>query len=280
MPEIAEVAITAEILKKYLLDKKLLALNYVSGRYIKKDPSGYKKFIKNIPLTVKNIDSKGKFLWFELLDTDNNSWYIWNTFGMSGMWSLKEPPYVRAIFSFGNVITAYYSDSRNFGTFKFSNSKEELDKKLSSLGTDFLKDDFSLKKIKKYKIPIAKLLSDQKKIGSGLGNYLIPEILYRAKISPHRLGTDMSKKDLKKLKYWIKYVVKLAYMDNHIGYMKNLEDETKKLKKHNYHPDIVLDGNTFKFLIYRQKKDPKGNKVKTDKINGERNTYWVPAVQI
>ena len=97
---------------------------------------------------------------------------------------------------------------------------------------------------------------NQTKIGSGIGNYLAAEILYRAKISPHRLGTDMSEDDLDNLTFWIKYMVKLAYTDNHAGYvyptngsllhkyMINLEDEGSKIKRKNYHPEIKLKEKT------------------------------------
>jgi len=68
MPEIAEVALTAQILKKYYKGKKLLSFKFVDGRYKKKNPDMYKKFTKSLPLKVINIDSKGKFMWFELFD--------------------------------------------------------------------------------------------------------------------------------------------------------------------------------------------------------------------
>lgn len=289
MPEIAEVALTAQILEKYLKNKTLTSFDFVTGRYTKKDPDGYADFLDALPLKVKRIDSRGKFLWFELVNPNQNKkdiWYIWNTFGLTGMWALgdNEPKYVRAVLSFKTGRTAYFSDMRNFGTFKFSTDREQLEKKLDQLTPDFLKDDdFDLSPIQTYKMPIIKILMDQKKVGSGLGNYLAAEILYRAGISPYRLGTEFTKNDIKKLTRWIKYVVKLSYMDNHIGYMLNLEDEANKIKKINYHPDIKLKEKTFTFQIYRQKFDPYGNKVVAAKIvgpeNKKRTTYWVPAVQ-
>jgi formamidopyrimidine-DNA glycosylase len=287
MPEIAEIALTAEILEKYLKNKMLLSFDFISGRYSKKHPIGYEEFVGVLPLKIKKINSRGKFLWFELYNPADKKdiWYIWNTFGLTGMWSLFEPQYARALLTFSGNNTAYFSDMRNFGTFKFGQDKAALDKKLAELSPDFLKDDdFDLGKIKKYKIPIVKILMDQKKVGSGLGNYLVAEILYRAGISPHRLGSQLSDEDIENLKYWIKYIVKLSYVDNHIGYMVNLEEESNKLAKKNYHPDIKLKEKTFKFLVYRKKTDPYGNKVKVDKIVGtgdnKRSTYWVPAIQV
>lgn len=283
MPEIGEVALTAEILEKYFKGKKLKKFEFVSGRYIKKLPEGYTDFVKALPLKVVNVNSRGKFLWFTLIG-NNQTWYIWNTFGLTGMWSIKEPEYERADLTFEKNKHGYYADMRNFGTFKFSTDSEALQKKLTTLSPDFLKDDdFNLKKIQKYKIPIVKILMDQKKVGSGLGNYLTAEILYRAKISPYRLGSSLSNADIKRLTYWIKYVVKLSYYDNHIGYMADLEDEASKIKRINYHPEIKLKNKHFKFDVYKQKTDPKGNPVEIAKIVGsgdkKRSTYWVPAVQ-
>lgn len=283
MPENAEVALTAQILLKYLKNKKLVSFDFIAGRYTKTSPVGYDDFVDDLPLKVKNIDSKGKFMWFDLAkpkDSDQH-WYIWNTFGLTGMWSLYEPKYAKAVLTFSNGIVVYYSDLRNFGTFKFSTNEEDLEKKLNSLGSDFLKDDdHDFSKIKKYKMPIAKILMDQKKIGSGLGNYLVAEILYRAKISPHRLGSDLTDEEIDDLEYWIKYIVKLSYLRNHIGYMVNLKDEVGKIKKINYHPDIKLKDKTFKFLVYGKKTDPHGNEVITESIaRAGTNTYWVPDVQ-
>jgi formamidopyrimidine-DNA glycosylase len=284
MPEVAEIALTAEILEKYLKHKNMEAFDFVAGKYQRKDPVGYREFVKALPLRVDKIDSHGKFMWFELSNGKHDKWYIWNTFGLTGMWSFFNPKYCKAVLTFNGDKTAYFSDMRNFGTFKFSNDRKVLDEKINSLGPDLLKDEnFHLDKIKKIKIPIVKILMDQGKVGSGIGNYLVSEILYRAHLSPHRLGTSLSDQDVKNLTYWIKYVVKLSYVDNHIGYMVNLDEESDKLHKKNYHPSIKLHDKTFDFLVYRKRKDPDGHPVKAEKIIGsganKRTTYWVPAVQ-
>ncbi|BCS83271.1 glycosylase [Cotonvirus japonicus] len=286
MPEEPEIALTSDILNKYIKGKTMIDIEFISGRYSRKDPQGFKDFLDNLPLKVNKIDTKGKFLWFVLVDPKNskNIWYIWNTFGLTGMWSFEEKDHTRAIFTFNDKSKVYFSDMRNFGTFKFSDNRQELIKKLNQLGPDFLKDEkFNLSKITKYNIPVVKLLMDQKKLGSGIGNYLSAEILYRAKISPHRLGSDLSNAEIKNLEFWIKSTMKLAYESNFVGYMINLAKESSKVKRKNYHPDIKLKEKKFDFLVYRKKTDPYGNKVKADKIVGtganKRSTYWVPAVQ-
>lgn len=265
MPEVAEVALTAEYLNKHIKNKKIVKIKFVSGRYNKKYPNGYLDFNKDLPMTINKVESKGKFIWFTL-----ENWYIWNTLGMSGYWSIFETKYVKTIIYFSEGTRIYYSDVRNFGTFKFSKNELELEKKLISLTPDFLKDEvFNVEKILEYDVPIVKILMDQKKIGSGLGNYLVAEILYRAKISPWRLGSQVTKKELKILEYWIKYVVKLAYKYNKIY----------DIKKKNYHPLIKLKEKNFRYLVYRRKNDPFGNNVIGDKIVKDRTTYWVPKVQ-
>ena len=146
MPEVSEVALTAEILLKHLKNKTLVAFDFVAGRFSKKSPPGFDDFIDALPLKVVDINSKGKFMWFDLVEPKNkkNHWYIWNTYGLNGMWSMTEPKYLKAILTFTGNKVAYFSDLRNFGTFKFGSSKEDLDKKLKELGPDFLNEDFDL----------------------------------------------------------------------------------------------------------------------------------------
>jgi hypothetical protein len=45
------------------------------------------------------------------------------------------------------------------------------------------------------------------------------------------------------------------------------------------HTKMVADDIDRVFLIYSQKIDPLGNKVKTDKVK-DRTIHWVPSIQI
>ena len=189
-----------------------------------------------------------------------------------------------------------------------------MDNELDNLGPDFLQTDFTYNefydRIKKYILnkngqivksrgdkEIIKVLMDQKAntgIGSGLGNYLAVEALYRAKISPHKKMKEIYEDKIlsNRLSKAIKYVVKLAYRTATIGYFTNMDTDwikkfREKLDKHNdddnykynFHPKTKIGNTVFKFNVYRQKTDPKGNKVKADKIINGRTTYWSPNVQ-
>jgi formamidopyrimidine-DNA glycosylase len=285
MPEVCEVALTAEILNAKMKGKTITGLEFFAGRYgpERSKPKGYDEFIELLPMKVCKIDSKGKFLWFDLVNTKKEHWYVWNTFGMTGKWSFKIQKFGKCrITTTSDKLTLYYSDMRNFGTFKFSNDKAELDKKILSLSPDFLKDDnFDLTSMRKYKKSVMSVLTDQKKVGSGIGNYLIAEILYFAKISPHRKCNTLTDHEIKELTYYIKFMIKLCYLNGGSEYMGHLEKETARIPRVNYHPDIQIKGNTDKFLftVYQQKKDPLGNKVKAEKGEKGRTIYWVPDVQ-
>lgn len=90
----------------------------------------------------------------------------------------------------GAMKRIYYQDQRNFGTIKFCLSREALNNKLESLGPDILlptttEDDFFniLRSSRKPSMNICRFLMNQGKL-SGIGNYILAEGLYRARIDP------------------------------------------------------------------------------------------------
>jgi formamidopyrimidine-DNA glycosylase len=97
----------------------------------------------------------------------------------------------------------YYYDTRNFGTLRFSLSKAELEDKIDSLGPDILNpqdctEEVFLDLFRKHRqsMNICKFLMDQAKI-SGVGNYILAEGLYKAKVDPfaslHEIGDNHAK---------------------------------------------------------------------------------------
>jgi uracil-DNA glycosylase len=171
--------------------------------------------------TIVEWNAKGKFIYLilddgSIKDTDDKDddpdsdfqRSIWITLGMTGQFlsekvHLEDPKYARwylelfdvesntsTIDSQTNAFKIYYHDQRNFGTLKFSLSAKELQTKLASLGPDVLDRDgttvdtfLELMDSSKQDVNICKLLMNQQKI-SGVGNYILSEALYRAKIDP------------------------------------------------------------------------------------------------
>jgi len=280
MPEICEVCLTAEILNKKLKGKTLTKIIITGGRYKKKKPDGYKDF--ELPLKLEKVNSKGKFMWFEF----ENENYIFNTFGLEGKWSFTIHKHADVEFQFDNV-SVWFVDSMHYGSLKFVDSAIKLDKKLKTLGPDFLKEDMTLtdfkkrfEKIKNKTKTIIEVLMHQKWIGSGIGNYLVAEILYKAKISPHQTIECITSKQYKSLYDSIRELIKECYINNPVEkYIKYLADELINLKKSDYLPDVKIKKGKFTFKVYKEPKDPNGNPVIKEEIVKKRTSHWVPKIQ-
>ncbi len=297
MPEGPDVCIMSQY-----LSTKLVGLNIVNTEILNK--SKELKGINNIkfPLKIMEINSKGKFLWFEL-EHDNTKYYLMCTFGLTGVFieALSEvQKYAKIMVVCENPrtqeqIKIFYCDKLNFGTIELTSDIKLLHKKINKLAPDALKTRFTdgeLKNlIKKYadahptKNVIKALMEDQTAIVSGIGNYLICEILYDAKISPFATMELLNDLQMMKLAHSIRKITKHAYYNNSQGYMIYFSDFINMHKKGidnfefpNYHDDIKIK-KQFKLKVYKQTHDSHGNEVKKDSVVKGRTIYWVPLIQ-
>jgi formamidopyrimidine-DNA glycosylase len=296
MPEVCEVCLTAQYLNS-ITGFYLTEIQVLKGRYLKKPIKGI-DCIK-FPLKLTSINTKGKFMWFELSRNDD-IFYMLNTFGLTGKWSLEEIEGSHVKFEFQGSTkshTLYFNDVRNFGTIEFTKDIKILNKKLDKLAVDLLQTSLSNSefrtivdslKNKKKKIVVVLMSQEAKSgIGSGLGNYLVPEILYRAKLSPHRTISSLTKLDMSALNKSIKYQLRLCYMTNTTDYVSHLDKFLKSHRKKvddgkfpNYHSDVKIGKEIFQFNVYRRKFDDNDNPVVGEIIIPGRTTYWVPNVQV
>lgn len=302
MPEGPEVTIMSQYLLSKLKNSYITKITVLNGKYLKKQINGIDYIKDNYKIT--NIESKGKLTWFTL-ENDKSTLYMLSHLGLSGEWNFEKNDNARIkvdILKNDKKQDLYFNDQRNFGSIEIIKDKKKLTKKLDELADDALKtnitikyfiqifDDFLNKSSARKNANIYKTLMNQKKINgivSGLGNYLVAEILYNAKISPHRTIGSLTESEIKQLFKSIKYVIKLSYYDNITGYMENFKDFIDIHKKGisdgtypDYHGDIDLKNKKFKFYVYRRKTDDKNNPVTAEKnlIKG-RTVYWVPNVQ-
>ena len=276
MPEGPEVKKTVDGLRHAIENREIYSLAAMSGRYSRKDFPGFEDLVSLYPRHITGVGCKGKFIYF--LFGDGSS--LWNTLGMTGYWSQEVRKHSRIrIFikedgqeeSRGAAL--YYNDMRNFGTFKFVSTYDELKKKLSSLGPDLLSEDVSLDTFKKSltkgkrtEKPISQLLMDQSVV-SGIGNYLKAEILYSCKISPHRLCRDISDDEFESLLYASRSIMKLSYNSGGAT-IQNYRDVSGKNGMY-----------TRRFAVYNQKSDLLGNEVVRERTADKRTTHWVPSIQ-
>jgi len=269
MPEGPEVKRTVDNLRECFLNKSISTFKFTSGRYKKKNPIGYLDMCEDMPRFVTAVGCKGKFIYF--LFGDGSS--LWNTLGMSGRWSVDGGAHVRAVMTTTQKQRMLYLDTRNFGTFKFVNTYDELSKKLNSLGPDMLSDDVSfdcfkqsLTKNSRPSKTIGQLLMDQKVV-SGIGNYLKAEILYDAKISPYRICSDISDIEMARILSSSLRLIRISY---------NLGGATLEgWSRHSAQKGVY----NRRFAVYNQKLDPQGNKVVRETTPDNRTTHWVPSLQ-
>lgn len=306
MPECPEVTILSDYLRRELVGNSISILDVISGKYLNKKLVGKDLLNGSTKYTVLDIESKGKVLYMKLKHANKIIYFV-SHLGMAGEWSKIESDSDRIRLTIhqtnGDTFKLCYRDPRNFGNIEVL-EKADFKTRIDKLAPDVLKTEFTnedfltiignfLKKSKKrssqliFKVLTKQNLSDG--LFSGLGNYLIPEILYDAKISPYRHIGSLTNEELLSLAHSIKYVTKLSYYNNTTGYMTNFGNYNVEHKKGidngtylNYHNDIILKPtDVFQFKIYQKKKDPLGNPVEKDKtLNKGRTTHWVKNVQV
>jgi len=302
MPELTEVLVTSHYLLTKIKNRYIDKLEILSGRYTHQDIEGLNIFEEHLPAKIKNISTKGKFLWFELENNLKEPVYLMCNFGLTGEWAFEKKQSSRIKFKIINKksdkkYNLYFIDQRNFGIIGFTNDKQVLQERLNKLARDYIKEPFTneefyneIKNFKKKDKILVKFLMDQnvgETVGSGIGNYIAAESMYEAKLSPYRTIGSLTKKEIESLNEAIKKIIKIGYIYNKVGYMERLEDYVEKHEEQvregkfpNYLPEIkIKKGEEFEFKVYQQKEDKLGNPVKADKIITGRTTYWVPKIQ-
>lgn len=276
MPEGPEVTVITDGLRQALKNNKITLLALPTGsKFNKKTPIGYNDFIKELPLKVVDVKSKGKFIYLEC----QNGWMIFSRLLMSGGWFYKEQPKhnhleIQYTTSKSKFKSIWYVDPRHFCQIKFTKDPADLEKELNKIGPDLLnqpneitEEDYLNKMRKHNRKTITKVLMDQS-IYSGIGNYLKSEILYKIKVSPHALIKNLPDEKIKELLKVSKEKILESYKAGGAS-VRNYSDIEGK------------DGTfSFSFLVYMKEKDPLGNKIKREKTKDGRTSHWVPMVQL
>lgn len=269
MPEGPETEAIVQFIDNQFVGKELTSVKIMKGRYINHGvPANFKEFNSALPLKLESIDKKGKVIFFHF----SNDWVMISRLGMTGWWYIEgNTPSWRSevkswIFNFGNK-KLIYSDPRSYGTLSFTKDKVFVLKEIQTLAPDIMAKDTTyavfksrLQSIinKKPHMTIEELLSDQKKLVSGIGNYLKSEIMYAAKIAPMCHINDINEDEwnilYKTAKQISRYMMK-AIINNKEG----------EYEAHMH--------------VYNKKIDPLGNIVKRYTNKAGRTVHWVSEVQ-
>lgn len=266
MPEGPEVKHIGESLAKNISGKQITDVKILSGRYLKKPLPGLEYALANTPLDVVGSGVHGKFIYW----ITRNDIFLYSTLGMTGEWSTEKAKHSRVEIVLGDT-SVFFNDQRNFGTLKFVEGRSNLINKLTSLGPDLLSENVSdelfIERLRpKSKWTIAKALMDQSVV-SGVGNYVKAEALWRARISPHRIISDIEDVTLALIKKCCQEVLVSSYAQGGAS-IKNYR-----------RPDGTLGEYTSRFAVYNQKEDPDGNPVVKEATSDGRTTHWVPTIQ-
>lgn len=266
MPEGPECRHYADKLSASYAGLELQSVRILSGRYSKKMIEGFTKF--TFPKKLEAVKTKGKFIFFEFeVPGSHVGTYIWNTLGLTGGWTEDSHSHNRIAFNFEGTRTLYYHDLRNFGTFKFAMGWMDTQCKLETLGIDMLQCEYDekvslqiFKMSRNAKRSLAEILMNQENY-AGVGNYIKAEALYRARLSPHRLGNSLSEDEIRLLHRSVYAVMNEAYQS-----------------KLNYW-DAINDGEKFKKVIYSEAVAPCGAAIIAETTKDKRTTWWAPTVQ-
>lgn len=199
MPELPEVETYRRYLEETSLDQKII--DFTAVDFKRQITMPYEEFrAALIGRRFVKTSRIGKSL---LVQLDNDA-VLSLHFGMTGdlhFYRIPEdaPRFERATFFFDSGFKLAFVDSRKFGRIGLWQS-EAAYIRAKNLGPDALEITPAtlLKSLQKRKIAIKPVLLDQKVL-AGIGNWLVDEILFQAKIHPEMIAAEITEPQLKKL---------------------------------------------------------------------------------
>ncbi|MEM0999619.1 MAG: DNA-formamidopyrimidine glycosylase family protein [Bacteroidota bacterium] len=260
MPELPEV----EGFRKYIvgtaLDQRIREVEIADQKVVKDDPGEFVGQLTGRSFT--GTDRVGKYLF---LLTDGPQ-HLMMHFGMTGSphyYQNEEdaPRFGRVVFHFENGFRLAYNCPRKFGRLTLTAGVAEYcaAKKIGPDAASIPWEDFQ-SRIATRKTPIKAAMMNQS-ILAGVGNWIVDEVLYQARIHPEERATDLSEADLRLVYDKMIYVIGTA-----------LELEA-------HYPDFPEH-----FMIHSRWTDsgrPDAPRIALDKIKvGGRSTYFDPKVQV
>ena len=225
MPELPEVEVIKQSLDKKIKFQKINKV-VVRNRNLRfKISKNFEFFLRN--KKINRISRKSKYLIFHL---NNNTFFIIHL-GMSGTIHLisKKNYYKNTNTSFygssnlpakhNHVLIFFkkyqfvYNDPRRFGFIKILKNKKNLEIFFNNIGPEPLNNKFKTSYVYNYlsgkKKNIKSFLLDQKFV-SGIGNIYANEILFYCKINPFKQAKNLTKPEIRKIKYFSKLILNRA----------------------------------------------------------------------
>ncbi len=151
--------------------------------------------------TILGTGRRGKHMWLEF----DAPGHLYLHFGMSGSLTAHAagagPSHGKLALELDNGTWLTYRNPRRIGKIRFYENAL-TSKPIAALGPDPLAEPLSPDEIAKAfagkKRPVKSALLDQR-LFAGVGNWIADEVLYQAKLSPHRACSGLSRKEIQTL---------------------------------------------------------------------------------
>lgn len=274
MPEGTEIYFMKQYLNSHFLNELLTDIN-VLGK-LKKNPNF--NDIK-FPCNLQSINQNGKLLWFEIKsEIDEKLWKIFFTFGLKGGFGLNQNSNHNKIeFKFQNR-SFFFKDSSNFGSVTLVDDDKKSNAILKKRGYNLYQnlsnaiDEETFKKnLAKLRkpIPLCEFLLNRQNYLSGIGNVLKCEILYHAKLSPHRLTDSLSDSEIQALHVAINKVIK-----------ESIEMKGRTCDYSDFYNEKECTYFQKGVCVYQKEQDNLDNQITCEETSDKRKTYWVKSLQV
>ena len=209
MPELPEVATYQKYFTHAALDKKVVSVEVIEPRVVPVGPAVLAQHVVGqVFVGTKRV---GKHLFVHLSD---GSWLTFH-FGMTG--SLRyfkdredTPRFTKVLFSLNDGFFMAFRCPRILGRVSWTDDREAFQKK-KRLGPDAQEvplPEFH-ERLRHRKGLIKPLLLNQSLV-AGLGNWIVDEILYQAKIHPEQPADQLTEDDIDRLYEKMQYILATA----------------------------------------------------------------------
>lgn len=284
MPELPEVETIRRDLKAKILHKKISAVNILEKKTVRGEAPLFSSALKNN--TFKKIERIGKLMIFILekkelallvhLKMTGQLIYEYKNKMIAGGHDDKQKilfpaKHTRVMIAFSDKSKLYFNDIRKFGYLEIVN-KSQLEKVIEKYGIEPGLKNFTFNNLvdifKNRKTSIKALLLNQNLI-AGIGNIYADEILFSAGVKPSRIGSSLTKDEIKKIHISSLRIIKKAIKFRGTTFNNYVDSEGKK-------------GHFYKLLKIYGRRDEKcrqcKNTIKKTRVAG-RGTYFCDKCQ-
>lgn len=194
MPELPEVETVRAGLAKHVVGKSVIEVKQLHPRALRADSIGTLRAFKGAK--IKRVNRRGKFMWLEF----DRPEVLVAHLGMSGQFKIQKTGsererHLRANFTLSNGKEMRFIDQRTFGWLAVDELESGIPRLVSHIALDPFDPNFNKRdvvaKISMKRAQIKKVILDQAII-SGIGNIYADEALWRAKIHPEAIASELT----------------------------------------------------------------------------------------